>query len=125
MFFDQHLAAFEIRFRRLHGGIALIDQRLRFRHRLLGALDIGLRCPEFGFIFRRRYAAHHLSRLDFAAFLHRDVNQPARIFRRDVDLRGFDPAIGLDDTRRHLFADQSIKQTAHLRLRVRRRNESA
>ncbi len=101
LLFDQLLSAFEIGFGRRQGGITLVDERLCLSHRLLGALHVGLRRPKLGFIFRRRYAADDLSRFDFAAFLYGDIDQPARIFRRDVDLCRFDAAIGLYDALRH------------------------
>ena len=78
-------------------GLALVDQRFRFGQCLLGLLQIGLRRPQLRFIFRRRHPADDLSRLDLAAFLDGDVDEPPGIFRRDIDLRGLEAAIGLDD----------------------------
>src|SRR5208283_319947 len=97
---NELLPTLEIGFGSCQDGIALVDQRFRFGHCLLGALHVGLRRSELGFILRRRYAADDLSRFDLAAFFHGDVDQPAGIFRRDIDLNGLDAAIGLEDALR-------------------------
>ena len=116
---DQFLSAFEIGFGRRQDGVALGDQRFGLGHRLLGTFHVGLRRSELGFVFRRRYAADDLSRFDFAAFFHRDIDQPARIFRRNIHLCGLDAAIGLDNSLRHRFAEQAVQEAADPGLRFR------
>jgi hypothetical protein len=43
-----------------------------------------------------------------------DVDEPARVFGGDIDLYGFDAAVGLDDAFRHGFAEHAVEQTARL-----------
>ena len=82
---DELLAAFEIGFRVSQDCILLKDNRFRLSHRLFGALHVGLRRPQLGFVFRRQYAPDDLSLGDFASFFERNVGQPAGIFSRDLD----------------------------------------
>ena len=83
---------------------------LRLGQRLLGLVQIGLRRPQLGFIFRRRHPANDLPGFDFAAFLDGDVGEPAGIFRGDVDLGRLDAAVGLDDAVGHRSAEHAVEK---------------
>ena len=50
---DKLLPAFEIGFGSSQDGITLIDERFSFSQGLFGLIEIGLRRPELGLVFRR------------------------------------------------------------------------
>jgi hypothetical protein len=123
--FDEFLRTLEVRFGEIQGALLYSDLRVCTGLRLHGALHIGLRGPEFRFVFRRRDAADNLSCRDSVALLHGNLGQAAGIFCRDVDLRRFEPAVGLDDPFGHRLAAQACDEIAQHGLGMRGGNERA
>jgi hypothetical protein len=109
-FFDQRLAAFHIRLGKDLVGFALRDQRLRLGQGLFGPQHLRTGAAQLGFVFRRRYAADHLSGRDLVAFVHGQRREPAGILGRDVDLRCLDAPVGLHDALGHGCAAQLVDQ---------------
>ena len=95
--------------------LALSNERDSFRQCPFGLQHLRLGGAQLGFGFRRRDGGNHLSSRDLVAFVHGQRRQPARIFRRDVDLRGLDAAVRFHDPLGHVAAPQAIDQRFYRR----------